>query len=172
MLQMLGYLQLLVEVIGSRLTYLGLPLLCHIFAICSNMHPRRRGTLMLGSPGQPIAAKPHRTKHETLEKILEHATKYIQHVTDFDPKGEQLHKVAIARHTARLKKKLGGGEDEELTVIPEAVAAVSRTRTNRPRIVGQPQDAQATVGTASEVILSVRAQVQLLTWSRTPWISV
>ena len=123
------------------------------------MHPRARGSLMLGQPGMPVAATNHRQKHDTLEKVVEHATKYIQQVTDHDPKGKQLHQLAVAKHTSRLKQKRGIGEDDELTVLPEAVAAVSRTYTNRPRIVRQPQDVQAVAGLTPEVTLSVRAQV-------------
>lgn len=114
---------------------------------------------MLGQAGMPVAAKTHRQKHDTLEKVVEHATKYIQQVTDHDPKGKELHQLAIAKHTARLKHKRGVGEDDELTVLPEAVVAVSRTHTNRPRIVGQPQDVQAVAGLTPEATLSVRAQV-------------
>jgi preprotein translocase subunit SecA len=90
---------------------------------------------------------------------VEHATKYIQHVREHDPKGEDLHQIAVAKHTARLKQKRGIAEDDELTVLPEAIVAVSRTFTNRPRILGQPQDVQVIAGLAPEVTLSVRAQV-------------
>lgn len=114
---------------------------------------------MLGQAGMPVAATSHRQKHDTLEKVVEHATKYIQQVTDYDPKGKELHQLAMAKHTSKLKQKRGIGEEEELAVLPEAVAAVSRAYTNRPRIVGQPQDVQAVAGLTPEVILSVRAQV-------------
>lgn len=127
--------------------------------VCRSMHPRARGRLMLGQPAKQVAAQPHRQKLDTLEKVVEHATRYIKQVTDYDPKGKELHQLAVAKHTARLKQKRGVGDDEELTVVPEAVIAVSRTHTNRPRIVRQPQDVQAVAGLTPEVTFHVRAQV-------------
>lgn len=127
---------------------------------CSDMHPRRRGALALGQPGMPAPKKSHRAKLQTMEQIVQHATEYIQQVTTHDPKGSELHRTAIARHTARLRQRHNAADSGELTVLPAAVDAVSRTRVYRPRITVQPADVHAEIGTATEVELTVQAQVR------------
>ena len=114
----------------------------------------------LGQPGRAKPRPAHRPKLETVEKIVQHAGEYIQQVTEGDPKGDELRRTAVARHTARLRQRRHVPDGGELTVLPAAVEAVSRTRTYRPRIVVQPADVQAEMGAAAEVELSVQAQVR------------
>eukprot|EP00892_Ulva_mutabilis_P008064 jgi/Ulvmu1/562/UM001_0570.1 len=128
------------------------------------MHPRRRGMPALGQPGAPGARKAQRPKLETLDKIVQHAAEYIQHVTEHDPKGGELHRTAVARHTARLRQQRHVPDGGELTVLPAAVDALSRTRMFRPRIVVQPQDVNAEIGTVAEMELSVQAQGEELAY--------
>lgn len=108
----------------------------------------------------PAPKKSRRAKLDTMEQIVKHATEYIQQVTTHDPKGSELHRTAIARHTARLRQRHNVADSGELTVLPAAIDAVSRTRVFRPRIVVQPADVHAEVGTVTEVELSVQAQVR------------
>ena len=124
------------------------------------MHPRRRGVLALGQAGVPAPKSTHRSKLETIEEIVAHAGQYIQDVTEHDPKGGELRAAALARHTARLRQRHSAPDGAELTVLPAAIEAVARTRVFRPRIVAQPADVHAEIGSVAEVQLSVQAQVR------------
>lgn len=129
-------------------------------AACRHMVPQAHGSMLIAKPPPRPAAKRLRRKNSTLEKILQHANDYMNDIALHDPRGEELQKVAFARHTLRLKEKHGLDPSEELTVHPEAVSMLTQHAIARPRIVRHPADVEATQGISGSITLEVKANVR------------
>jgi hypothetical protein len=120
----------------------------------------RPAPLLARPPPPPPAPRARRPKNTTLEAILAHAREYMRDVAETDPRGAELQRAAFARHTLRLKALHSVAPDEELTVQPEALVALTQRTVGRPWIVRQPQDAVSRQGVAGERIkLEVEVKV-------------
>ena len=114
------------------------------------------------TPPATAPARGHtlRRRNSTLEKILRHAREYVDTTTRDDPRGAELQRTAIARHTQRAQQR-SASPDAGVTMLPSAMAAIGAApRTARPRIVQQPADAEATAGMTAHVALDVVAHVR------------